>query len=76
MIIAKLFGLPMSYCIITELWCKGLGYAEYVEHCHFYGCEPIDEKLYQVYYDALQEEYACGTPVLDLGTLHKKSLLP
>lgn len=59
MIIAKLFGLPMSYCIITELWCKGLGYAEYIKHCHFYGCEPIDEKLYQVYYDALQEEYAC-----------------
>ena len=59
MIIAELFSLPMSYCIITEMWCKGLGYAEYVKHCHFYGCEPIDEKLYQVYYDALQEEYTC-----------------
>lgn len=59
MIIAKLFSLPMSYCIITEMWCKDLGYAEYIEHCHFYGCEPIDEKLYQVYYAALQEEYAC-----------------
>ena len=59
MIIAKLFSLPMSYCIITELWCKDLGYTEYVEHSHFYGCEPINEKLFQVYYDALHEEYVC-----------------
>ena len=59
MIIAKLFSLPMPYYIITEMWFKGLGYAEYLKHCHFYGFEPIDEKLYQVYYDAMLEEYTC-----------------
>ena len=76
MIIAKLLSLPMSYYIIPEMWCKILGYAEYIKHCHFYGCEPIDEKLYQVYYDALQEEYVCVTPVLGLGTSRKQSFLP
>lgn len=59
MILARLLGLPVSYCIIPEIWCKCLGYAEYKDLCRFYGCKPIDEKLYQVYYDALQEEYAC-----------------
>lgn len=59
MIITKLFSLPMSYHNIAAMWCKGLGYAEYIKHCRFYGCEPIDEELYQVYYDALEEEYTC-----------------
>ncbi len=76
MIIAAILNLPLPYFIIVELWCKDLGYEEYMEHCQFYGCEPIEEKLYQVYCNALQEEYLCTTPELDHATSLKQSLLP
>lgn len=46
-----------SHNLVVEAWSRDCGYEEYTAWCKRLGQKPLDEALFEVFYEALQEQY-------------------
>lgn len=61
LLLNKLQALPKQYSLITDAWCRDCHRVEYRSWCEQAGVEPVDEQLFDVYYEALRDEYFAET---------------
>lgn len=61
LLVVKLSKMNPQWSLIVEAWSRGCGYTEYLDWCARDWQdpldEPLDEDLFNVVYEALQEEF-------------------